>query len=722
MKEKKNFLVLVFSIIVFIPIILAGFSLLSPINAYAQHGVAAIGTPSPPPIGSPTPPPIGTPYPTLDIPHTMELVADIYPGPNSGNPSEFIEFQGNLNFKANGVNGYELYEYDGTDVFLIDDIIPSGESFLPSDFAIFNNELYFSAFGQNTSGEDVGRELFRYDGISVELVEDFTPGLASSSPMALTVYDGALYFMTYVSNSEPSGYALTKYDGDQISLVPGTPIGDIASFYSTIFTIGGNLYFIGYKEQIAIPENYALYQFDGSTFTEIAEITIYEDPVEYNGWMYFPGNMFSASPTVGTELYRFNGTTLELVEDLLPGSEGSFPGSLTLWNGKLYFHANDEVYEYDGTTIASLIDNYLWLGHPSDGLGVSSIATNGNALFFDGRYFDYYLGFYRFDGNHVDFIDETISQSTLGSFGPDLILNTDDGSGIGAELWTLLHDPDKITLTEITEIAPDPASMNLSAQVTISVTTEGGAIPEGMVDIGNGQGNNCKVTLVNGSGACELTFPDYGEYQVFAKFELGTPYYSSSDAMTIELKPDMIPPEGHILSPVQDGIVMQPRDLLMVTASDQDSTVISVLFEAYYDGSWHTLFTDVDPSDGWQYTWSTYNLDKQKTIVRATIRDQYDNYTILSVDNLSLGGQQVTAGGYQARGAEGASQSASQPTEQSSLAPAAPSSETPPVSAPSVSPPQAEAPKQLTIHRILKLQLKQHIWSLHTLRNIEFPY
>jgi ELWxxDGT repeat protein len=58
---------------------------------------------------------------------------------------------------------------------------------------------------------------------------------------------------------------------------------------------------------------------------------------EYAGMLYFRGSTYPRG--TNTELWRSDGQTAERVADIVPGENGSNPGSLVVYNGKLYFNA-----------------------------------------------------------------------------------------------------------------------------------------------------------------------------------------------------------------------------------------------------------------------------------------------------------------------------------------------------------------------------------------------
>ena len=72
-------------------------------------------------------------------------------------------------------------------------------------------------------------------------------------------------------------------------------------------------------------------------------------------YLYFRAN--SAVGGNDVELYRYDGTTAELLGDISPGPTGSNPSYLTFWNGKLYFSASGptgkiQLWVYDGTGVS----------------------------------------------------------------------------------------------------------------------------------------------------------------------------------------------------------------------------------------------------------------------------------------------------------------------------------------------------------------------------------
>jgi ELWxxDGT repeat protein len=136
------------------------------------------------------------------------IAADICPGgaSSSSNPSGMTVYNGAVYFSANsgdGVSGYELWRFDGTSASKVAEINPTpdpgnGDTFLmdssPANFTVFKGVLYFSATDGLEGANAHGRELWRYDGTNVSMVEDFYPGTQGSDPSGLTVWGDTLFF------------------------------------------------------------------------------------------------------------------------------------------------------------------------------------------------------------------------------------------------------------------------------------------------------------------------------------------------------------------------------------------------------------------------------------------------------------------------------------------------------------------------------------------------
>lgn len=78
----------------------------------------------------------------------------------------------------------------------------------------------------------------------------------------------------------------------------------------------------------------------------------------FNGALYFRAN----DGTNGAELMKYDGSSVSLVADINPGSGGSNPAYLTVYNNALYFQADDgtngaELWKYTGSGAPTLVKN-----------------------------------------------------------------------------------------------------------------------------------------------------------------------------------------------------------------------------------------------------------------------------------------------------------------------------------------------------------------------------
>ena len=111
--------------------------------------------------------------------------------------------------------------------------------------------------------------------------------------------------------------------------------------------------------QILTPTTRIHYPSELGTATLVADInpggsglTLPGDLTVFNGQLYFRANDGNS----GFELWRYDGINPPtLAADIRPGSRGSSPDNLTVFNGQLYFRADDgtgsgkELWRYDGT-------------------------------------------------------------------------------------------------------------------------------------------------------------------------------------------------------------------------------------------------------------------------------------------------------------------------------------------------------------------------------------
>ena len=180
----------------------------------------------------------------------------------------------------------QLWKTDGTEEGTIQ--VSTSVSNI-AELTVIGDALYFRASGSG------GSELWKTDGTSAGtvLVKDINPGSDSSTPGALTVAGGTLFFR---ANDGTHGNELWKSDGTEDGTYMVKDISSTGTVSNRIASIGNIVYF-GAN--------------DGS---------------------------------IGDELWRSDGTEegTYLVKDIAPGWESSNPKQMTLIGDRLFFTADDD--------------------------------------------------------------------------------------------------------------------------------------------------------------------------------------------------------------------------------------------------------------------------------------------------------------------------------------------------------------------------------------------
>jgi ELWxxDGT repeat protein len=258
---------------------------------------------------------------------------------------------------------------------LVADLNPGSAGSYPSNFTVFNNKLDFSAYTLDT-----GRELWVYDGANVTLVADINDtkddiGFGvfegnDSLPSWLTPFNDALYFSAY----EPRrGAELWRTTGtvtervadinpdanDTIKIAPNS------SWPSELTVFNGSLYFSA--DNSTTRTNYELWKYDGSVATLVTNIHVdlgtnyssYPNHLMvFNGGLYFMAN----NGINGFELWKHDGVNTVMF-DINPGDEASssYPKNFTAFVDSLYFPAvrsdvGYELWKTDGATVTLAAD------------------------------------------------------------------------------------------------------------------------------------------------------------------------------------------------------------------------------------------------------------------------------------------------------------------------------------------------------------------------------
>lgn len=344
---------------------------------------------------------------------TTTLLKDIYPGFNSSNPYDFYVLNNKIIFKAYTLEkGLEFWITDGTEAgtVLLKDINPNGDGFLNDNrayvrinqFKIFNNELYF--FADNGTN---GMEIWKTNGTEAGtmMLKDINPGFNASYRPALdqrpriVEHNNELYF--YVSSSGSSNnlsyFQMWKTDGtttgtQKISIIENT-IKEGTLLPNTYFSFNNNFYFYGVDKATNKKE---LYRTDFNTVTKIEGTGNHTAFYPVKDKIYYTNNDFISGK--GEEIWAIEkDDSFAIVDDIVPGTQGSNAGNFYVFNDYLYFSirnqnyqpelwrlsnntAPEKIFTKDTETATSSIEQYFDFIPKNDILFINT-KHNGNADF-----------------------------------------------------------------------------------------------------------------------------------------------------------------------------------------------------------------------------------------------------------------------------------------------------------------------------------------------------
>lgn len=293
------------------------------------------------------------------------LVKDIYPGSSfGGNPYNLFVAGNKIYFSATGnaSSGSELWVSDGSEggTVQVKELNASGSS-NPYSFTLYNGEVYFSSFETTrlwkTNGtsagttevltnvqigsiavlndglflaardlsNDLGYELYRLDGNSLQLVKDIQTGATSSGVSNLVPLGDRMVFSAidagtgnelWVTDGTETGTGLLK---DISSSGSSFPLGS-----STFAMLNGELFFSAQSGS----GNYVLMKTDGTDAgtTTIGSLGGYSYRFFSDGQrIYF----ISSGTTYGFEPWSSDGTAAgtDIIKDIAPGGGDGAMGS-----------------------------------------------------------------------------------------------------------------------------------------------------------------------------------------------------------------------------------------------------------------------------------------------------------------------------------------------------------------------------------------------------------
>ena len=362
-------------------------------------------------------------------------LGDLWPGPPSSAPADFARVGTGSDERivfsaATAEFGRELFATDGTapGTQLLADLWPGPNSAFPAEFAEVGGRLVFSAFEPS-----VGYELFVTDGTvaGTGLLLDMTPGFASSEPRSFVRWGARLVF---VVNPGGGTGVLAVTDGTAAGTSPLVPLAGLQS-QGLPFVVGERVYFsarsggfgleqwvtdgtvagtmrltdawAGPQDSDPIPLGAVgdtfyfsarsgnfdrrLWKTSGTpaSTTQVANLNVWPS---YGGstTQTAAGLLFfraEGSENKGFELWRSDGTAAGTfrLSDFVEGNQGSSPSELIATATGVYFVASSDAYGRelffsDGTVLGTTLVCDLYPG-PESGLPYDLVhAAGGLAL------------------------------------------------------------------------------------------------------------------------------------------------------------------------------------------------------------------------------------------------------------------------------------------------------------------------------------------------------
>lgn len=290
-------------------------------------------------------------------------------------------------------HGSELWVTDGTagGTTLVSDLNAGAGSSNPDNFFLFKNELYFTA-----ATPALGRELYKINvSGTVSLFMNINPGGASgfSSSNGINFYSNN-NLMYFTADNGVNGTELWVSDGT----VPNTKMltditpGPVGTTFGLFSHLGNEVIF---SITTAAPSQ-DLWKTNGTT-VGTSLVKSFNAPGAYisgfiplNNKLYITGT----DAATGTELWSTDGTTTEMISDINPGPDGSYPQlfNAVIINNHIIFAANtdangNELWISDGvkggsTIILKDINPNAGDANPAlfPAINLSYIANGGNSL------------------------------------------------------------------------------------------------------------------------------------------------------------------------------------------------------------------------------------------------------------------------------------------------------------------------------------------------------
>jgi ELWxxDGT repeat protein len=312
------------------------------------------------------------------------LVLDICPGSCSSSIGSLMAWGTKLYFSATTTAaGSEPWVSDGTGAgtFMLSNLSTTTGSSAPSGFVGMGSTVYFVA-----QSSAAGRELYKTDGTGAGtvIVRDIRSGTSSSSPSNPVVAGSLLFFQ---ANNSTNGAELWKSDGTSggTVMVSDLVTGSGSSSPANITALGSQVVFSATTSATGVE----LYGSDGSSVTLISDIQAGTGASSPANFAIFAGKAYftATRSTTGVELFVTDGTSVgtSLVRDIYAGTTSSSPANLVATSSALYFRATTatqgvEIWKSDGTSAGTVLVKDMALGTLNS--TPSSLVALGDSVYF----------------------------------------------------------------------------------------------------------------------------------------------------------------------------------------------------------------------------------------------------------------------------------------------------------------------------------------------------
>jgi len=219
-------------------------------------------------------------------------------------------------------HGSELWVSDGTaaGTTLVADINSSGSS-TPDDFVVFGGNLYFTA-----STAASGREMYKLNGSNgtVSLFKDFNSGAGDGFDLgqiqSYYINNNLLYFM---ANDGAHGDELWVTNGTAVTMLGDITPGATSTNITAFSHIGSETFFSVATATFSLD----IWKTDGTAAGTVVvkSFNLFGSAIVSSMLLFNNKLYFSGTDAAGAELWSTDGTTTELVSDINPGPDGSYP-------------------------------------------------------------------------------------------------------------------------------------------------------------------------------------------------------------------------------------------------------------------------------------------------------------------------------------------------------------------------------------------------------------